>query len=226
MQSTRKYISKNYIKLSVNEVKELFNNKEANEDKIIKSQLPLVYNLASKYSITTPLDINELFSIGLEALTEAMNRYDASRETSFTTYAKLVIKSKFNVQRFKCRLIPVPTSLDKNKAPIAYTYSTFANAEIESRITSTISTECDLNYKYLSNEDILVELIETTLNHPQQSYIIIQHLGINQDKKRTQTELAKELNTSKQYVGQQFKKGIQKLKQNQSFTLKLTEFYL
>ena len=48
METTIKYIKDKHLKLTQEEIRELFNNKEANADKLMRSQMAMVMHLAQK----------------------------------------------------------------------------------------------------------------------------------------------------------------------------------
>ncbi|OCK42516.1 hypothetical protein BA195_10090 [Tenacibaculum soleae] len=226
MQYLINYVTDNYIQLDIQNVKDLFQDKERNQDTIIKSQLPLVYKLANSYSITTPITIEELFSIGLEALLDASQRFDNSNGASFTSYASKVITSHYSNHIHSNRLIPIPHSKSEAIKPVAFTFSQLTkDDENESFISTTLSNNIDLNYSYLSNEDVLIQLIEDTLNNPKWASIVVEVLGIGMFKKKKQIEIAEENNTTKQNIGQMYNKAINRLKNNKAFKNKIRGLY-
>ncbi|WP_339875241.1 sigma-70 family RNA polymerase sigma factor [Olleya marilimosa] len=227
MQNLQKFISSTKTKLSQEEILELFQDKESNQNTIAASQFPLVHWLAKSYSTTTNKDIDELFSDGLEALSVAINTFNPDKNTSFTSYARTCIQNYFNRTINTDNIIRLPSRYDKEIKPTAYTFTqlTKVDDDYEFSISSTITNDDDLNYSYLSNEDILINLIKEHLTLPNWAYIVISNLGLNLDKKKTYLELAEELNVTKQYVGQVNKNGLKKLMNNQQFKSKLKELY-
>ncbi len=63
-------------------------------DEIIKSYAPLVKIIASRLAIRLPahIDINDLISVGITGLIEAIDRYDPSRGVKMETYISFRIK--------------------------------------------------------------------------------------------------------------------------------------
>jgi DNA-directed RNA polymerase specialized sigma subunit len=63
-----KYLRENHMSISKKELENMFNDKEKNKDKIIRSQFAMVLMLVSKFSHTTGHSTSNLISYALEGL--------------------------------------------------------------------------------------------------------------------------------------------------------------
>jgi RNA polymerase sigma factor (sigma-70 family) len=224
-----KYVKANHIKLNKTDILDLFQDRTANHNTIIKSQLALVYHLSESYTRTTHLELDELFSVGLEALNYAYEKFTPNKENgaSFTTYAMMVIKSRFNCEIHSNKIIPIPRYFEGEAKPRAYTFtalSTSNDDESENYITNTLADDADINYQFVTNEDKLIELIQDKLQ-PKFSDIVIKVLGLGLDEKVKQNEIAKELGLTKQRIGQMYHLGLNKLKESPGFKARLNDLY-
>jgi RNA polymerase sigma factor (sigma-70 family) len=201
------YVNKNYIKLSSEDIKKLFQNKEANKDLIIKSQLALILKLADSYSTTTRLDIEELFSMGLFASNKAINGFTPEKNVPFLAFNKICIKNYLNEQITNTtRKTSVDyitdsfTQLDNNNS--------FEYDEGESYITKFLVAD------YVDEEEYNPrKTIEIIYKHtkPKEGDIIIKYLGLVEDS-LTFNEIGDKLNMSGEGVRLYYIKCIRKLK--------------
>ena len=218
------YVKNNQVNLSNKDIQKLLEDKQTNNNTLIKAHLALVYKISESYSKTTHINIDDLFSVGLEALQDAVIRFDTSKSSHFAGYAKKVILSQFNVNLYKDRIITVPKLYKGNTT--AYTFSSLLLPDEEvSYVEKTSTNKADINYQFISDEEKLEQMIITTLNNSKWSYILLQSLGINQDNKRKQIDIAEELGVSKQCINQLIKKAIKKLKQSPEFIQEMKLIY-
>jgi RNA polymerase sigma factor for flagellar operon FliA len=101
--------------LTQDAVKGTYNN-SAVETKELEKYLPLVKRIASKFSFNLPADTDyeDLVSVGMIGLMEAMNRYDETKGASFETYARYRIRG--SILNYLDSISWVPRSVrEKNK---------------------------------------------------------------------------------------------------------------
>lgn len=96
-------------------VKGTYNN-SAVDTKELEKYLPLVKRIASKFNFNLPSDTDyeDLVSVGMIGLMEAMNRYDETKGASFETYARYRIRG--SILNYLDSISWVPRSVrEKNK---------------------------------------------------------------------------------------------------------------
>lgn len=215
MQNISKYVEENKLKLTQNEILNLFNDREKNKNKIIKSQLPLVLLLAGSYSSTTNYSVDDLFSYGLEGLTNALYTFKIDTPATFTTYANKCIKTALNgyvYHNTTKTVIKQPSSNFRGiTIPKAYLMTELSDDEynFEEKIT-------DSNEPKKCNEEEIYNLIYDCLK-PSYAYIVTQYLGINEEENKTFNKIAEEQNKTRENIRQQYHKAIQILKDNEDF---------
>lgn len=93
MEAVINYLKTNHIKLTQPQIIELFNDREANADKIVKSQLALVMNLAQRYHhFNQSKMFDEVVSDCMDGLLKAVNYFDPTLGVDFTAFAFTSIK--------------------------------------------------------------------------------------------------------------------------------------
>ncbi|WP_339875245.1 sigma-70 family RNA polymerase sigma factor [Olleya marilimosa] len=221
MQPIQKYVEQNKIKLSQDEIRQLFQDKELNESKIIQSQLPLALKLTTNKCAYTSADIEDVFSYALEALKNAFSTYQPDNAASFTTYAKKCIENGINNYKlFNTNVIKQPSRNQELSKIKAFTFSSFVSDD-ETIPFENIPIIEDTR---ISDEDALIKLLQDNLK-PSYSYIIIQYYGIGQDKPKTLKEIGELINTSRQDVEIKLKRILNKLKNNERFIYLLKKKY-
>lgn len=223
MLPIQKYVEQNKIKLSQDEIKELFDNRKLNKTKIIQSQLPLVLNICASFQQTTNNNIEDLFSYGLEALNNAFETFNPDANTTFTTYAKKCIENGVKDYRIHINsLIRKPIRNTNNiTVPVANVFSSYINNEDESTPFDNITDE---DNSRISDEDALIKLLKDNLK-PVEAYIIIQYFGLGEDKKKTLAEIGDELNRTKEAIRLRKEYILNKLKSNERFLILLKRLY-
>lgn len=216
-----KYVNDNKLKFTPDEIKQLFQDKDKNRNKIISSQLPLALNIADSFNKTTGIDIDYLFSYALEGLLNALDTFspDDKSNSTFTTYSKTCITNSiiYSTRYNKMNIINKPYQNVKNEpVPIAYTFTSLLrnyNEDDEFGIENNIS---DDSRPYSDNEDKLESEIRKQLK-PKVADVVILYLGINQDKALTFKEIGKLKDKSSQAVHLSYHTGLSKLKENERF---------
>ncbi|MBP0904864.1 hypothetical protein ACFSKN_04645 [Mariniflexile gromovii] len=220
----KKYVNDNYIKLSTDEVRLLFENIEANKELIVKTQLPLVLNLVMRFTKSKNINSEELFSVALEALTNSIEKYNNSNEATFTTFCYHNIY--FSLLDYQDNIIRIPANAKKfTDNPKAYSFSNWNNEDnnfkFEDRFESYDSIKT-------CNESELIEIIKEHLishkknvNGDMQADIVIKYLGLNMDKSINLPKQAESLNLTPQRVQQLYHTAMNRLKENKAFKMAL-----
>lgn len=223
----QKYVRENHLRVTNEEVRELFNDREKNKNKILKTQLALVLNVTTNIYHNHSKLFEEVFSDGLYGLTRAVETYNPEHKGTFSTYAKTAIKHTIYENLNSHKMIREPSSNRRGiEVPTARVFSDYiregedGELEITDRIEGIID-DTNLN----TNEVQLRQFIIDALGSERKGNIISDSLGLCLDKKKTYGEIGKELNISKQRVSQVYLKEMDKLKDNEIFKKKLREYY-
>tara|TARA_R110000803_G_scaffold75899_1_gene140252 strand:+ start:993 stop:1649 length:657 start_codon:yes stop_codon:yes gene_type:complete len=107
------YVKKHTVNLTQEQQRELLNDRDKNSDKITKSFLPMVLYMANSFQHTTSLDMDELFSAGLEGLMLAINNYDLTNKAPLKSYVGICIRTAMIASIRNSNIIKQPT--DKSK---------------------------------------------------------------------------------------------------------------
>lgn len=220
MKSLSKYVESNKVKLTQEEVKTLFNEKEINKEIIIKSQLPLVLNLSASFNATSGTPIEQLFSYAIEGILKAFETYDNTNVASFTTYAKKSIEwSLMDYKTHQTNVIKQPKKTLENNIDIGTARLFGDMLKDDDKFDVPDTSEI-----YNNNE---VELIHLLKEHIKPNYIetIILYFGIGEDKPLTQKEVAKIKGVSTEAISQLLKKGLNEIKNNNKLKAKIKRYY-
>lgn len=220
------YVSKNTIKLTQEELVELFNSSMDSQNIIAKSQLPLVLNIANSFQTTTGVSFDEIFSAGMLGLSKAVNSYVTTSNATFTTYAKTCITNEITYQIKNCDNIIRKPYLNSNNNPVpnAYVLSNFTNDDGDNPVEDSIAyIEQDYINKDDNIEQQLINLIKETLVKKQYQDIVIWRMGLLIDKPLTYKECGEKLGLVRGTIKNQYDKAINKLKNNPLFIFKLQE---
>jgi RNA polymerase sigma factor (sigma-70 family) len=217
------YVEQNQIKLTQDEINELFKNKEDNESIIIQSQLPLALNLSTSFSLTTSGELEDLFSYALEALKQAYNTYQIDGAGSFTTYASKCINNILKDYRiYTSGVIKQPSTNITKLFAKAYTFASFKHSnDYEDEPFQNIP---EIDDTRIQDEDALIKLIQDTLK-PGYADIIIKFYGLGLDKPLTCCDQAKIDGTTHQNINLKLNKGLNKLRKNDKFKTLLKRMY-
>lgn len=209
---------------SIKEEQEICNSFSENE-KIqfyIESNLRIARSLAAKYSFKfknkSKIDIDDLFSAACKGLVDAAKTFDSSRGAKFCTYGFLAMKRE--IVKFINNNISVVRdpnanaeskprsefSLDKIMQDDGETSLHEIFSQCEATLTNNESNQDKEKYfsffsnKYLASLDSKERVIVESVH------------GLNRDDSMNFSEIALELNTSRQRVHQIYSKALRKLR--------------
>jgi RNA polymerase sigma factor (sigma-70 family) len=198
-----KYIQeiKNYPKLTQEEEIKLFKeNKESSKNKIIKSNLRFVTQVANKY-VGMGVDIEDLIAFGRVGLIEAYDKFDINKGVRFITFAVWYIRAEIQKSlNDLSRTVRVPSHYKEKKS-----YSTnIDDLKIDFETPNTNSE--------LDDRDFLTT-INRVLSHlkPKEREAIKRFYGIEFIPQKMEY-IAKEMNVSAERVRQLIRRGEESLK--------------
>lgn len=269
----RKIVS-NYPPFSDKDNIKLFKEYEKTKNKSIKEKLVLhnmglVIKRVQIYNNGT-VDLADLCMYGVEGLITAINRFDLSKNASFSTYAYIwidsVIKQNTRINekniKFELRLNAIINKINKLKNEYYKENGTTPSIEEMANDLQIdiekIKKAVNNNYSYVSLQekinvdeygstelkdfiedentnveeetikncfhDELINFLKYSLTEKQFDYII-SYFGLNGQKPKKYTEIAKEKNVSAQCVQEKVKNSITRLQKNPYIRKKLLEYY-
>ena len=237
MERTIAYLKKNHINLSQDEIRELFKDKEKNENKIMRSQLALVMQLAQRYQhFNQKKTFEEVVSDCMEGLMKAMNYYNPIEhpDADFTGYAHTIIKQTMYHYKDENSIIKPSVRARRGQLREDELYVTTTKFE------DMKSNEGDSNFLEIYQEPQTGKLIEDSdryiklcniinnvfKNKPRYADIIIANFGLyGMNDKITLEEIGDMFAISKQAINQIKQTGIEKLKNNKEFIEYLKQTY-
>ena len=162
-------------------------------DTIIVHNIKLVIERYRKKFSTTPLDYQDVISIGLIGLIKAVDSYEPRKNVKFSTYA------------FKCIDNEIYRVLKKNKNDfhnISYeTYIVNQDQDFDLTLNKILGDQnVDLENQYIEKEtlQIIYQLIEEL--PPLEKWVLKQYYGLNDDEPHLQLEIAQNIQATHQYV--------------------------
>ncbi len=224
----KKFVKENHINLSVEEVNELFKDKEKNKDIIFKSQLALVLNISGKTFRKKNKNFGEIFADGLFGLSNAFKTFKPNKGYMFSSYAKVSIQNTIYDNLKKDNIIRQPFSnLRGAQVATARVFSDYIKTTEEGdyeilnrRLSDTIDSVTPKD-----NESVLKQFIFDTIKDDKKASIISDNLGLCLDKKKSMEAIGKEWGVTKQNISQLIIREMKKLKENEKFVNKLKDFY-
>lgn len=191
---------------------------EDEKDTYARENLALIYYVAKYYQAKATED--ELISVGLIGFTKALNAYDRTKLTKFSTYAVKCIHHEilFHLRKEKKHLdnvISVNTILSQDKNGHALSLEdTILNDKAGqdfTEITVLIKDEINLLHQAIERLDEL------------ERYILIHRYGLFKQRKMTQKELAEKIQMSQANISKKEQIILIKLRQILRDKYKLTE---
>ncbi|MCX7905432.1 MAG: FliA/WhiG family RNA polymerase sigma factor [Elusimicrobiales bacterium] len=159
-------------------------------DEKLKKYIPLVKNIASKLSYNLPpgVDYEDLVSVGMVGLYEAISRFDESRNTKFEAYARYRIRG--SILNFLQSMNWIPRSV-KEKAKIVEKVTenlTSKNGEIPSdaEITKELGWSIEEYYEHLKNSSPIYFIPIDELN---EDFEIVNRLDFYTPEENVEREL-------------------------------------
>ena len=173
-------------------------------EKLIVSNVRLVFYVVHRYFNNTKYDINDLFEIGVIGLIKAIDAYDINKKAEFSTYATKCICNeiymffKSNKNEPDAISIDLPIYEEKGREKNKY-------------LSETVSSNIDIEGDYVYNEliyylrKLVIEL------DPKEKEIIMMSFGFY-DKKYTQKEIAEVFGLCQADISRKIKKIIKKMR--------------
>ena len=202
MEDIRNKIRKDYTKLTIEEMMKLHSDlTPSNENILVKSMLPMAYQIANKYWYHQ--DAEDLIAVANTGILNGIRNFNPSNNTNATliTFCKICANNAVLTYMKRSGLIRLP-----------HNYKDWSDEKKESSTTaSTLTDSIELYEKYLTEETTTNSKIITT---QQLIDILTQYLGKRLKPKQivifsryytediNYQELAIEYNISKQRVGQ------------------------
>lgn len=170
---------------------------------LIEHNLRLVAHIAKKYA--TENDFDDLVSTGTIGLIKGINTFDIKKTSKLTTYIARCIENEvlmmLRLNKKTCNDISLEECIGTDKEGNNMTFAEILPAE-----TGDISDEIALNM----NIKKLYKAMDEVLT-PDEKNILCWRYGLNNQKRKTQKEIADILNISRSYVSRIEKKAIKKL---------------
>ncbi|NLM11818.1 MAG: RNA polymerase sporulation sigma factor SigE [Clostridiaceae bacterium] len=171
---------------------------------LIERNLRLVVYIARKFE-NTGMDIEDLTSIGTIGLIKAINTYNPSRNIKLATYASRCIENEILMFLRKNSRLRTEVSIDE---PLNVDWD--GN---ELLLSDILGTDSDLIQKNLDDE-IDRELLSTAMAKlsRREKKIMEMRFGLNNEKEKTQKEVADMLGISQSYISRLEKRILGRLK--------------
>ncbi|NLX77807.1 MAG: RNA polymerase sporulation sigma factor SigE [Clostridiaceae bacterium] len=171
---------------------------------LIERNLRLVVYIARKFE-NTGMDIEDLTSIGTIGLIKAINTYNPSRNIKLATYASRCIENEILMFLRKNSRLRTEVSIDE---PLNVDWD--GN---ELLLSDILGTDSDLIQKNLDDE-IDRELLSTAMAKlsKREKRIMEMRFGLNNEKEKTQKEVADMLGISQSYISRLEKRILGRLK--------------
>ena len=171
---------------------------------LIERNLKLVVYIARKFE-NTGMDIEDLTSIGTIGLIKAINTYNPARNIKLATYASRCIENEILMFLRKNSRLRSEVSIDE---PLNVDWD--GN---ELLLSDILGTDSDLIQKNLDDE-IDRELLATAMTKlsRREKKIMEMRFGLNNQKEKTQKEVADMLGISQSYISRLEKKILGRLR--------------
>ena len=184
--------------------KKMRNGDKKARELIIERNLRLVSHIIRKYYSTYP-QADELLSVGSFGLIKAVDSFKSEYGTRFATYGAKCVQNEilmyFRAQKKLSCEVSINETIDTDKDGNPLTFSDI--------ICSDDTIVDDIESKIYSKKAI--EIIKTALT-PRERRIIVLRYGLNNQKPKTQKQIAEMLDISRSYVSRIEKAGIEKIR--------------
>lgn len=180
------------------------------KDQYYEENKKLIYFAIKKISKPDGVDFTELESVGLYGFVKALNTYDKSNGTKFSTYSvKCILNEIYYFLRKEQKHLSMVDSLDKE-------ISTDKNGNALT-IGDTVSEELASGEKSLEERIMLMELHDVLIDaldylEDDEKYLITYRYGLDNGVIKKQTDIAKELNMSQANVSKLERTCLKKLR--------------
>ncbi len=173
-------------------------------ERLIEHNLRLVAHIVKKY-FSSAKNQDDLVSIGSIGLIKAIDSFNIKNGTKFATYASKCVQNEilmyFRAQKKLSCEVSINETIDTDKDGNPLTFSDI--------ICTDDTIVDDIETKIYSKKAI--EIIKTALT-PRERRIIVLRYGLNNQKPKTQNQIAQMLGISRSYVSRIEKAGIEKIR--------------
>lgn len=184
------------------------NGDQAARNLLIEKNLRLVAHIAKKYNNTKDLP-EDLISIGTIGLIKAIDSYDLDKKTKLATYASKCIENEILMHLRNTKKINQEVSLNE----VVGVDKDGSEVVLEDLIENKEKPIID----QIQDKDNILKLIQCfDILDQKEKDILIKRYGLNNTKKLTQKEIAKEYHISRSYISRIEKRAL----------IKLLKFYL
>lgn len=217
------YLKKKHLKLSQNEILELFKDREANQDKIARSQFAMVMHLAKKYEfVNKTKELDEVISDGMLGLNQAIKYYDTTKCRDFAAFAYTSIRHMMYEHRMDNEIIQPSTREkrrqlrdDEQRAPKTNRIETLIKQPDNFDFLEVYDRKDEEYEEFDYNE--LCRVIKEVLK-PAYADIIIASYGLcGRNDKLTMEMVGEMMNTTKQASNQKKHNALNKLRNSPIF---------
>ncbi|NLJ78253.1 MAG: RNA polymerase sporulation sigma factor SigE [Tissierellia bacterium] len=171
---------------------------------LIERNLRLVVYIARKFE-NTGICIEDLISIGTIGLIKAVNTFNPERNIKLATYASKCIENEILMYLRRNNKLKSEVSFDE---PLNVDWD--GN---ELLLSDILGTDADIIFKFLEKE-VDRELLDIAIGKlsGRERTIVKLRFGLNDEKERTQKEVADRLGISQSYISRLEKRIIKRLK--------------
>lgn len=172
------------------------------KETLIESNIKLVIFIVNKYFDNSESEKEDLVSIGIIGLMKAIDHFDYTKKTKFSTFALKCIKNE------------ILCSMRRKKWPEVSMYEVIGSHDDKDLTIEDTLADDDVNiyshYEKKIIKDIILAKLDALSN--QEKYIILLKFGFINNKIYTHDEVASILNCSKSNVTRIMHKTLKKLK--------------
>jgi RNA polymerase sporulation-specific sigma factor len=182
----------------------LITNFQAARETLIVHNLRLVVYIAKKFE-STGIGIEDLISIGTIGLIKAVNTFSPDKNIKLATYASRCIENEILMYLRKSNQYKYEISIDE---PLNIDWD--GNELLLSDVLGTDNDVVNIDIENEVERNLLLSAIRKL--NPRERQIMEMRYGLNDNKERTQKEVADEIGISQSYISRLEKRIIKRLK--------------
>ena len=184
-------------------IEKMFNNNKDARDKLIEHNLRLVAHIVKKYD-NKKEEVDDLISIGTIGLIKGIDSYSNKKNVKLTTYCAKCIEKEilmfYRTNKHNSKNISLNESVGFDKE---------GNEITLLDILKTPNPDYALDIHKENNIKLLDKYFNVLTTREKQ--IIMERYGLNNNKKKTQKEIAKNYKISRSYVSRIEKRALTKM---------------
>lgn len=184
-------------------IEKMFNNDKSARDKLIEHNLRLVAHIVKKYD-NKKEDVDDLISIGTIGLIKGIDSFSNKKNVKLTTYCAKCIENEilmfYRTNKHNSKNISLNESVGFDKE---------GNEITLLDILKTPNPDYALDIHKENNIKLLDKYFNVLTTREKQ--IIMERYGLNNNKKKTQKEIAKNYKISRSYVSRIEKRALTKM---------------